>query len=244
MLRRYRGTIPAFALAYAGFALVLVPMLLPVYYPLEMLVSQLGSALIVAALVWFINSTFYARLEARILDQKALTAKGVKELGVVSPSDIGQLLDHFSSSSMISILLNWTEVNRSILELINSLQERQLQRPLRLLVAGAKAKRVRDLVQDSGASFEEKMLAEMLHMLVLKARDGANVEVGLSPTTVSHTVVLGQRSLFLLAPYAPEGEDMLSLSIASASELARQHYRQFEDLWEGCSDLDSGSESP
>ena len=119
-----------------------------------MLFNELGGALIIGGIVWIIFEYYFVRIESLLSEQKIFKSRGIRELRVITPKEIEEIIEVISTSPMLSIQLDYRNINPGILELVNNIKNLSAKQNIRLLMAGTESHNLSDMVSNVDASFK------------------------------------------------------------------------------------------
>lgn len=235
MLNTLRNNFAIIIIGYIGIMFVLAPYIL--YNDLQFIFAEgkeLGYLLLATAIIWAINKYYYQ--QSGLLDQSLhkLDKQGIEDINVLSHLNISDLVHNAFNSSTIRLQVNYHEVNKNVLHIIDVLESHQSKKEIIVLIAGVECDLIKEIIGGRSGTFEQKYLFDLLRKLV---EENSSLSVRVSPTNVSHTVIFADKILSLLVPYDPKSGGLLHLRISAYSEVGTQYRQQFDQIWENSEEL-------
>lgn len=234
-INRYRRYVISFALIYLGVFLLLLGRVLFISDSSTMLLSEFGSASIIGGIVWIIFEYYFARIEGLLSEQKIFKSRGIRELRVITPKEIEEIINVISTSSSLSIQLDYGNINHGILELLNNIKNLPAKQNVRLLLAGTSSVNLNDALSYADASFEQKMFIDLVQKISLREPEKKTttiIDVRQTTSSITNTAIVSDHLLLLLMSFAPQSGDLFWFTVDTYSQLAEQYRKQFAEYWE------------
>ena len=156
-----------------------------------------------------------------------LNEEGISEVSVISPLSIPSLLQNLDPTSPVSLQINFTQLNKTTLELVDQFSTRKATTDIRILLTGFAENTISEQAEELG--FEKKLILDLLSELLKRK---SQYQVRVSPLSISNSVLLVGSIFYILLPLEPRGTSLLALCSNINSELGAHHREFFENTWD------------
>lgn len=192
--------------------------------------NRLGYLILFAAITWTINKYYHYKQSSLLHESfEQLNKQGIEGINVLSHLNTSELVRNAFNSKTIRLQINYHEVNKSVLRIIDAYGSHQSKKEITVLIAGVECDLIRQMTIGRSGTFEQKYLFDLLCKLV---QENSSLRVRVSPTNVPHTVIFADKILSLLVPYSPKSGTLLHLRVGVYGYVGTQYRQQFDQIWE------------
>lgn len=230
-----RSVLPKIITIYLGMMLAILP-----YFGIggggsEIILDNLGWLFIIFGVMWYFSDKINTKIDNVHQSTQNLKQYGLETIKILSTREIPDVLFYENRISPVFIVINFEEVNKGIIEVLNYLSDREISsHEIKLLLSWKLPSESKETIDyDSITSFEKKMLLDLIYRITKKNK---NFSIKFIQSPFKYSTIFERDKVLILAPFDLKGKSLFHCTIDGHSEVGLQ-YRDFaNELWRNSQD--------